>query len=47
MKEVWGENLLDENFYQPLCNSCNTRKGRNEDKKMIEEWEKQKKYIPE
>lgn len=47
MKEVWGENLLDENFYNPLCNSCNTRKGRNEDKKMIEEWEKQKKYIPE
>lgn len=47
MKEVWGENVYDESFYQPTCHACNTRKGKNEDIKIKEEWEIQKKTIPE
>jgi 5-methylcytosine-specific restriction endonuclease McrA len=47
MTEVWGENILDENFYQPLCVACNAKKYWDTDKKMIEEWQRQKELIPQ
>jgi len=36
MKKVYGGNTYRPEDYQALCTSCNTRKGRNEDKWMKE-----------
>lgn len=39
MIELYGKNVLQEKYYQPLCHKCNTLKGK-EDKKVIEEFYK-------
>lgn len=45
MEEVWGKDFYDESLFQPLCVSCNTKKGLNEDKEIREEWNKKKKEL--
>ena len=36
MMDAWGRFDMDPSHYQALCSSCNTRKGRHEDKAMRE-----------
>ena len=36
MMDVWGRFDMAPSHYQALCSSCNTRKGRHEDKTMRE-----------
>ncbi len=45
MLRLYGEFVYDEEMYVPLCHSCNTRKGLNEDKKIREEWERQEREM--
>lgn len=42
MEEVWGKDYYNEDLFQALCVSCNTKKGMNEDKEIRKEWNKKK-----
>lgn len=43
MLEVYGGQFdLDESHYQALCNRCNARKGKTDDKRMRESYEADK-----
>lgn len=43
MKEVYGGAFdYDESHYQALCNSCNARKGKTQDKQMRAKYEADK-----
>lgn len=45
MMSVYGEFDLDPVHYQALCSRCNTIKGRYEDKRARESYERDKKWI--
>lgn len=42
MMDVWGENVLEDEYYLPLCTSCNAKKYFDHDKQVIEDYFKKK-----
>lgn len=46
MRDVYGDNVLEDEYYLPLCHSCNLKKWQEHDKQVIEEYFKKKEEIP-